>query len=135
MKRAQSVRPNPEEHRREDVHTDDVFADDVSADSHSDQRPGQRGWFSCLAAPVTRLSELSSDPQVIANEYIIEYDDPVLGKQKVVGFPNIFSETPMSLTSLAPECGQHTEEVLLRLGRFAPDDLAKFQKDGVIRQK
>lgn len=88
--------------------------------------------WDCLASPVNRLSDLAHDPQVIENEYITEYEDPVLGRQKAVGFPALLSETPMKITSAAPQYGQHTEEVLLEMGGYSWEDLARFKESGVI---
>lgn len=66
--------------------------------------------------PVNTVSDMINDPQVLANEYIREYEHPALGRTKVVGFPYQFSKTPASIRRLAPEHGEHTEEILLEIG-------------------
>ena len=84
-----------------------------------------------IFAPVQRLMELWDDPQVQANEYIVEVDHPVLGRVKLANHPIGYGETPSSIRRLAPEVGEHTEEVLLEQG-YTWDDIARLQDDGVI---
>jgi len=50
---------------------------------------------------------------------------------KAINRPTKFSETPATIRSLAPELGQHTEEILLELG-YTWDDLAKLKNEGAI---
>lgn len=82
-------------------------------------------------APVNDYSDIAVDPQVIANEYIVEVEDPVHGKVRVPGIPVRLSETPGKVESLAPELGQHTEEVLMELCGYTWDDLAKLRDNEV----
>ncbi len=84
-----------------------------------------------LNARVNEPSDLASDPQVLANQYIIDIDHTVLGRRKVVGFPLEFTETPMTFRRIAPELGEHTEEVLLSLG-YSWDDIGRLKDAGVI---
>ncbi len=82
-------------------------------------------------APIQRAVELANDPQALANDYITEFDHPIHGREKVVGFPYSFSETPASLRLPCPEYGQHTEEVLLELG-YTWDDITRFKETEII---
>jgi crotonobetainyl-CoA:carnitine CoA-transferase CaiB-like acyl-CoA transferase len=84
-----------------------------------------------IYAPVQRLMELWDDPQVQANEYIVEVDHPALGRVKLANHPIRYGETPASIRTLAPEIGQHTEELLLEHG-YDWDDIAGLQDLGVI---
>ena len=84
-----------------------------------------------IFAPVQRLMELWDDPQVRANDYIVEVDHPALGRVKLANHPIHYGETPASIRSLAPEIGQHTEEVLLEHG-YNWDDITRLQDAGVI---
>lgn len=59
------------------------------------------------------LREMANDPQMRANDYVVDVDHPALGPVKTLGVLPHFSETPGSLRESPPELGQHTEEVLM----------------------
>ena len=59
----------------------------------------------CIFTPIQTLTEVTQDPQARANEYFIEVDHPEWGKQKLLGFPWSFSETPASWRRPAPGWG------------------------------
>lgn len=67
-------------------------------------------------APVHDHSQVVVDPNAWDNEYLVEVADAERGAVKVVASPVRFSETPARTPVIAPELGQHTEEVLLELG-------------------
>ena len=67
-------------------------------------------------APVLKPEEVFDDPQVLENEFIVEVDDPRVGRMKMLGIPVRLSDAPGRIRSLAPDLGQHTDEVLLDLG-------------------
>lgn len=60
--------------------------------------------------------EVTKDPCVIENEYIVEYEHSSGRKVKGVAFPVQLSKNPTRKPTCAPEYGQHTEEVLLEIG-------------------
>ena len=69
-----------------------------------------------VSAPINTLLEGSNDPDVVANGYVTEVEYPKHGKKlKVHGSPWHFSETPPTI-GIAPELGEHNDEVLGRLG-------------------
>ena len=78
-----------------------------------------------VSAPINTLLEAAVDPDVVANGYIAEVDYPRYGKRlKVHGSPWQFSETPAKI-GIAPDLGEHNNEVLCALGYDAAqiDDL------------
>jgi crotonobetainyl-CoA:carnitine CoA-transferase CaiB-like acyl-CoA transferase len=81
-------------------------------------------------APVQRPIELYDDPQVIANGYLSEVELGDGSHCQLVPNAAHFDETPPRL-GRAPECGEHTEQVLLDLG-FDWDAIADYKKSGVI---
>ena len=85
-----------------------------------------------ICTPVQRISDLENDPQVLANNYIIDYNHEVLGPVKVPGLPIIFSKTPGEIRAEAPEFGQHTEEVLIEMGGYSWEEVEKLRKQEVI---
>jgi crotonobetainyl-CoA:carnitine CoA-transferase CaiB-like acyl-CoA transferase len=69
-----------------------------------------------VSAPINTMLEAASDPDVLANGYVSEVDYPKHGKRlRVHGTPWSFSQTPASI-GIAPELGQHNDEVLTSLG-------------------
>ncbi len=85
-----------------------------------------------LYSPIQSVSEVVTDPQVLANEYIMDYDHPAFGRKKEVGFPSKFSETPASIRRSEPGFGQHTEEVLLEVGGYTWEEIAQLRDEEVI---
>jgi len=85
-----------------------------------------------IYAPVNNTKDLTEDPQVLANDYITEFDHPVFGRMKTIGFPVAFEKTPMSIRREAPEFGQHTEEILTEVLGYTWDDIAKLKEEEVI---
>jgi crotonobetainyl-CoA:carnitine CoA-transferase CaiB-like acyl-CoA transferase len=81
---------------------------------------------------IQHVSDLASDPQMIENEYIVDFDHPVLGKTKMVGFPVRFSKTPASIRLPAPEFGEHTEEVLREIGEYTWEEIGQLREEEVI---
>jgi len=91
---------------------------------------GEKVGISCSS--VLSMDEVVTDPQVLENEYIIEFDHPVLGRVKLPGFPVGLSETPATVRSAPPQFGQHTEEVLLEVGGYNWDEIAELREQEVI---
>ncbi len=83
-------------------------------------------------APVHRLTELKDDPQIIANDYIVDFDHPRLGKVKIPGYPVQFSKSQAGTTSCAPELGEHTDAVLSEIGGYSPEEITGLRAKGVI---
>jgi crotonobetainyl-CoA:carnitine CoA-transferase CaiB-like acyl-CoA transferase len=88
--------------------------------------------YDLISAPVNRLSELASDPQIVENDYIVDFNHPVLGKVKIPGYPIHFSESWAGTRSAAPKLGEHTEQVLMEIGGYTAQEVANLRKEGVI---
>ena len=82
-------------------------------------------------APVQDYEQIGRDPQVIANDYIVEYDHPSGERRRIVGPAVQLERTPGEIRMPAPEFGQHTEEVLLEFG-FGWDEIEQLQTSGAI---
>ena len=87
--------------------------------------------YDLIWEPETTVPEVLADPQVTANNRIVELAHPSGKKFKYLDVPFQFSETPVRPRGPAPELGQHTEEVLLELG-YDWEQLARLKEDGVI---
>jgi crotonobetainyl-CoA:carnitine CoA-transferase CaiB-like acyl-CoA transferase len=83
-----------------------------------------------VSAPINELGEAGVDPDVIANQYVIEVDHPRAGKIKEVGFPWKFHKTPAK-AGIAPELGEHNNEILKGLG-YSDTDIKQLREEKVI---
>ena len=83
-------------------------------------------------SPVYDYSEVVADPQVLQNEYLVDFEHPTLGALKAVNCPIKFHKTPAGPRSEAPELGQHTEEVLVDLLGYTWEAIATLKETGVI---
>jgi CoA:oxalate CoA-transferase len=81
---------------------------------------------------VNSIDDLMRDEQMLANEYLVDYDHPRIGKTKIVGFPLRLSETPADPRGAAPEFGEHTEMILTELLGYSWDDVSRFRESEVI---
>jgi crotonobetainyl-CoA:carnitine CoA-transferase CaiB-like acyl-CoA transferase len=81
----------------------------------------------CIFTPIQSPTEVSNDPQAMANNYFIECEHPEHGKTKMVGFPWDFSETPAQYRRPAPGLGEHTTEILEEIG-YSKEEIAVYMK-------
>lgn len=84
-----------------------------------------------LIGPIQTVDEVVNDQQVLENNYIVEYDHPTYGRDRVVGLPYEFSDIASPVVRPAPEFGQHTEEVLLDIG-YSWQDITELKEQEVI---
>lgn len=77
---------------------------------------------------VNQVADLPSDPQVVANDYIVEFDNEL----KMSAFPFKLGGVEMPLRKGAPQFGQHTEEVLLEVGGYDWPEIEEMKDKGVI---
>jgi len=78
----------------------------------------QAAWIGRLNAAgvpsgrVQNLAEALRDPQVMAQEMVIDVPHPGHGMVRMLGFPVKLSATPCEARLPAPELGQHNDEIL-----------------------
>ncbi len=78
------------------------------------------------AGPVNRVQDLASDPNVLANEYLVTFPDGFVGPPapfEVDGW--------RGSRGLAADYGQHTDEVLQELG-YGDEDLLELRVEKAI---
>ncbi len=83
-------------------------------------------------SPVYTTLEAVQDPQMTANEYVVDYDHPDLGMIRIPGFPIRFSRAEIKHNLRAPELGEHTNQVLKDLAGCTEEEIACFRKEGII---
>jgi len=81
---------------------------------------------------VNTTMEAINDPQMIENDYIVDFEHPNMGHVRIPGFPIHFSEAEVSNTIIVPKLGEHTDTVLKQIGGYSDEDIARLRKDKVI---
>lgn len=84
------------------------------------------------AGPVYDYEDLVNDPQVHHNEMIVEMEHPTEGKLKLIGIPIKFNKTPGTYREHPPLLGEHTEELLEKIG-YTEEHIQQFLKEKVIQ--
>jgi crotonobetainyl-CoA:carnitine CoA-transferase CaiB-like acyl-CoA transferase len=62
------------------------------------------------------VEEMVRDPQLEHRGMVVEAEHPRVGKVRQFGIAIKLGDTPGRFRSLGPETGEHTDEVLRRLG-------------------
>ena len=81
---------------------------------------------------VNAVDDLPNDPQVTANDYVVDFDHPRHGATQVIGLPVRLSETPGSIRLPAPEFGEHTEQILTETLGYTWEQVAALKEREVI---
>ncbi len=82
--------------------------------------------------PCLTYEELCAHLQLKENDIIYSVDHPTRGKVKMLGLPVKLKKTPGQPQGAAPLLGQHTEEILLKLG-YKSKEIADMEKRGIIK--
>jgi CoA:oxalate CoA-transferase len=81
--------------------------------------------------PVNTVEQVFEDPQILAQEMVLDVPHPGHGTVRMLGFPMKLAETPCSVRLPAPDLGQHSDLILAELG-YPEDARAAFHQAGVV---
>ncbi len=81
--------------------------------------------------PVLDISDLVAHPYVEDREVLADYPDEEMGRVPMHHVSPRLSGTPGAIHSPAPDLGQHTSEILARLG-LGGDALERMRRQGII---
>ena len=85
-----------------------------------------------MFAPVHTFEEVLTDPQASANDYVVDFDHPSLGKIRLPGYPVHFSANSAGTHDAAPDQGEHTQLVLSEIG-YSDSEIRSLEKANVIK--
>jgi crotonobetainyl-CoA:carnitine CoA-transferase CaiB-like acyl-CoA transferase len=83
--------------------------------------------------PVLRFGDLFSQPQVLANDLLIELEHSKWGHVTQSGILAKFSATPGKVDRAAPLLGEHTEEILAHQLGYSAQRIAELRERKIIR--
>lgn len=82
-------------------------------------------------APVNDLGSAFAQPQLVANEMVVEIDHPTYGRIHVLGVPYKFSASPCAVEAPPPLLGEHTDRVLTDLLGLDDAEIRQLHEDGI----
>ena len=83
------------------------------------------------AGPICNIEQALNSEHAKAREAVMEFDHPVEGRVKSIGFPVKMSESKQRVTRHPPLLGEHNEEILSELG-LDKKDMDELRADGAI---
>jgi crotonobetainyl-CoA:carnitine CoA-transferase CaiB-like acyl-CoA transferase len=96
-----------------------------------------RQWLDELTAVDILVTEVADYRMLLDNEqaringYLQELDHPTAGRVLVSGTPITYNGEVRTESPLAPEMGQHTEEILLEFG-YSWEEIAALRDEGAV---
>ena len=86
-------------------------------------------WYSVI----NEYEDVFSDPQVIWNENVEEFEHPQAGTIRVLAHPVKYDGKRLEMHMLPPNLGQHSSEVLKEIG-YSDSEISELISNGVITQ-
>ena len=81
--------------------------------------------------PINTVSEVVTNPQVLARNMISEVEHPKIPNLKFPSSPLKLTDSPATIRRVPPLLGQHSEEILEEAG-YSPEKIADLKERGVI---
>jgi len=105
--------------------------DAVFATRPSSEWMGKLTGAGLIFAPIQKITDIKSDPQAIANNYVTPFKHRVLGDIQMPGYPIQFSACDTDTLSAAPQLGEHTDEILVDLG-YSKGDIKDLRDADIV---
>jgi crotonobetainyl-CoA:carnitine CoA-transferase CaiB-like acyl-CoA transferase len=83
-------------------------------------------------SPINNLDDVLQMPHTKARNIVLDYDDPVHGKQHGVAMPVVFNGAVRSVRMPPPALGASTLQVLADIG-YSADEVQALVREGVVR--
>lgn len=81
--------------------------------------------------PINRIPDTMAHPQLRARQFIVELEHPTAGLVKSLGNPVRFSHTAVTYRTAPPLLGEHTGQILARLG-YSEEQVKLWREKGII---
>ena len=133
----------------DDLSQDDRFRDKAQRPARADEinalldarfaTKNTQEWIKMLApqgilcAEIKTFAEAAEDPQVLANDMVVDMAHPTLGSLRLLGTPIRMYGSPTSLRMPPPALGEHNNEILHGLG-YSTEEIDALKADGVVGQ-
>ena len=83
--------------------------------------------------PILSMKEIAEDPSLRATGTVVEVDHPTRGKYLSVGNPIKLSDS-ITEVERSPLLGEHTDEILTKVLKFTPREIAEIKASGATGQ-
>lgn len=83
------------------------------------------------SGPILTYNQVMENEQILHREMVIEYEHPVAGPMKTLGFPAKMSKSGPKFRRTAPTLGQHSEMILREL-LYTDEEIDEMKKSLII---
>jgi crotonobetainyl-CoA:carnitine CoA-transferase CaiB-like acyl-CoA transferase len=88
--------------------------------------------FQVPCSPLPTFDQVANDPHLQSRDMLVEVDQPVSGKVKLIGSVYKMSKTPGDRKKRAPAVGEHNEEIYRGLLGIDAQEMQKLKEESVI---
>ena len=81
---------------------------------------------------INTIPEAMESPQAQARDLVLVAQHPTAGSLRLPGFPYKLSQTPAQVRLPPPLLGEHTEQVLVELLQYSPEEVSILREQGAI---
>jgi CoA:oxalate CoA-transferase len=88
--------------------------------------------FQVPCSPLPTFDQVATDPQLMNREMIVEVEQPVSGKVKLIGSVYKMSKTPGDRRKRISEVGEHNEEIYKGLLEMDAQEMKRLEEEKII---